>query len=87
MLGWLLLNALTWLDDPYWLLTLLSVWPIAIVQGVLNSYWNKKQPHLTVRTRLSGAQVTLLLIGGTIWALFIIGYTTPDWLWALQETW
>ena len=87
MLGWLLSNALGWLDDPWLFLSLLSVWPIGVVQGVLNSYWNKKQPHLTARTKLSGTQIAILLIGGIFWALFIIGYTTTDWLLPVEGAW
>ena len=87
MLGFMSFNGLAWLDEPWSLLSFLTVWPIGVVQGILNSYWNKKQPHLVARTRLSGMQITLLLIGSIFWALFIIGYTTPDWLLPVETAW
>lgn len=70
---WFVLNALWRLPDPFWLLALSSVWPLSIVQAVLNSYWRKEQPDLPVRTRLSGRQIFLLVIGGMALAIVLLG--------------
>jgi hypothetical protein len=77
-LGWILFNALAYLSDPFWFLSFLSIWPLGVVQGVLNSYWKKKQPELVVKTKLSGGQIALLVIGGIFWILVLIGASTPD---------
>ncbi len=77
-LGWIFFNALAYLDDPFWFLAFLSVWPLGLVQSVLNSYWKKKQPGLVVKTKLSGGQIALLVIGGIFWILVLIGVFTPD---------
>lgn len=78
MFGWTIINALSYLPDPFWLLAFLSIWPLGVVQGALNSYWEKKQPELKVKTKLSGGQIALLVIGGIFWILFLIVIFVPD---------
>ena len=77
-LGWIFFNALASLPDPFWFLSFLSIWPLGVVQGVLNSYWEKQQPELVVRTKLSGGQIALLVIGGIFWIIVLIGTFMPD---------
>jgi hypothetical protein len=77
LFGWLTLNALWKLPDPFWFLSFLSVVPLAVVQGVLNSYWKKEQPGFTERTKFSGGQIAILVIGGIWWILLLIGTLSP----------
>jgi hypothetical protein len=49
------------------------VWPLAVVQRVLNAYWEKEQPELPVRTDFSGGEIALLIIGGILLILALIG--------------
>ena len=69
---WLIFSALWKSPYPFFFFSLLSVWPLAIVQGVLNFYWRKQQPQLMERTKFSGGQITLLVIGGIYWVLVLI---------------
>lgn len=78
LFGWFALNALWKLPDPFWLLTLLSVWPLAIVQNVLNSYWEKEQHGLSARTSFTGGQIILLILGGVFLTLGLIGIFIPE---------
>ncbi|MFC2072650.1 DUF4234 domain-containing protein [Chloroflexota bacterium] len=79
LIGWVTFNALVSLPEPYLLLTLLSVWPIGVVQNTLNDYWSKKQPTLVMRTKLSVGQIVLLLLGGICWFLVLVGLTLPNY--------
>jgi len=76
--GWIFFNALNYLQDPYWIFAFLSVWPIGVIQNVLNTYWGKKQPKLKMRTELSYGQIVILVLGALWWALFIWSVTTTD---------
>lgn len=69
---WIFLTALALLPGIFSLLGYLSIWPLAKVQGVLNSYWKKEQPELIERTKFSGRQIALLVIGGIVWILLLI---------------
>ncbi len=70
--GWILfrylaLNALN--------LIFLSVFPLMVVQRVLNSYWEKEQPGLPIRTKFSNGEVVLLaIIGGIIVIPVVLGF-------------
>jgi len=50
--GYLIFNAfgILPLPDPYWLLSFLSVVPLAIVQNTLNSYWITRQTGVPKKT-------------------------------------
>lgn len=48
-IGLIVFNAISWLPDPFWLLSFLSVVPIALVQRSLNSAWANAEPGLSVR--------------------------------------
>lgn len=78
LIGWLFFSALWELPDPFWLLTLLSVWPLAMAQRVLNFYWGKEQPELRERTRFSGRQIALLIIGFLCWFTVLLGMLAPE---------
>jgi hypothetical protein len=55
------------------LVCLLLVWPLAVMQRMLNAYWEKVQPELPVRTDFSGGEIALLIIGGILLILALIG--------------
>lgn len=78
LFGWLILSALWRLPDPFWFLSFLSVWPLTVVQGVLNSYWKKEQPELIERTKFSGRQIILLVLGGIFLILALSGTSIPE---------
>jgi hypothetical protein len=42
-------NIMSWLPDPFWLLSLLFFVPLAFVQRVLNSTWAEIEPGLSMR--------------------------------------
>jgi uncharacterized membrane protein len=77
LFGWLILSALCKLPEPFWLLSFLSVWPLAVVQEVLNSYWEKEQPELPIRIKFSDGEIALLVIGAIILVLALIGTFIP----------
>lgn len=55
------------------LIDLLAVWLLVDVQKTLNAYWKKEQPILEMRTKFSGGETTLLVIGGIFWILTMLG--------------
>lgn len=76
--SYIALGLLANLPDPFWLLGFLGVVPLAVVQGVLNSYWEKEQSQLVVRKGLSGGQVALLVFGAIFWIIVLIGTFIPE---------
>jgi hypothetical protein len=79
LLIYIISNLIAWrASEPYWLLSLFIVLPIAVVQDVLNSYWKKEQPGLKERTNFSWRQIILLIIGVLLWVLVIIGMSIPE---------
>jgi hypothetical protein len=78
LFGWLILAAFWNLPDPFWLPALLSVWPLAVVQEVLNLYWGKEQSELPARTKFSGGQIALLVTGGIMLILALIFAFIPE---------
>lgn len=78
LFGWLILTALWKLPDPFWFLSFLSVWPLTVVQCILNSYWAKEQSGYPEKTKFSGGQIALLVIGGIILILAVIGTFIPE---------
>lgn len=51
----------------------LSVLPIITVQTALNRYWQREQPTLAIKTRLSWLELLVTIIGACILVLVIIG--------------
>jgi hypothetical protein len=64
--------------NPFWWLSFISVMPLAVVQGYLNSYWKKGQPELPERKTLSKGEIALIIIFGIWWTLALIGLTVPE---------
>lgn len=78
-LSFFLLSAICLkLPDPFQLLYSISVWPLAVAQGHLNTYWKKGQPDCLVRTKFSGVELALLIIGGLLLILVLIGLLIPE---------
>jgi len=76
--GWITFSyfifvALLFLPYPFGFLCFLSVWPLPVVQGALNSYWQQEPAELMERKDFSGGEITLLWIGGILWILILIG--------------
>lgn len=59
-------------------ISLLALWLLVVVQRTLNTYWEKEQPELTMRTKFSGKEIALLIIGGIFWILSLIGIFIPE---------
>jgi hypothetical protein len=78
LFAWIFLSSLWKLPDPFWFVAFLSVWPLAVVQGVLNSYWGIEQPDLKVRTKFSGRQIALLVIGVLWCCMVLLGMFVPE---------
>ncbi len=51
------------------LINLLAVWLLVVAQKALNGFWKKEQPDLEMRTKFSGREIALLVIGGIFWFL------------------
>lgn len=66
------------LPDPYWMLSFVSVIPLAMVQSVLNDLWDKVQPDKRRREALRVRQVMLIVIGALIWLLSIYAMLLPE---------
>lgn len=77
-IAYLLMTCLWFLPRPYFLFCLSRVWPLAIVQDVLNEYWRKEQPQLMERRRFSGGQVALLILGGFVWLIALLAILLPN---------
>jgi hypothetical protein len=66
------------LPDPYWLISMFSFLPLTAVVKVLNYYWRQEQPNLKERTRFSGGEIALLVVGGRFLILVLIGIFMPE---------
>ena len=78
LFSWLIFTALWELPDPFWFLSFMSVWPLTVVQCILNSYWAKEQQGYLEKTKFSGGQIALLVIGGIILILVVISTFIPE---------
>lgn len=52
-------------------ISLLAVWPLVEVHRTLNTYWEKEQPELTMRTKFSTGEIVSLVIGGLFWSYWL----------------
>lgn len=57
---------------------LLAIWILVIVQKTLNRYWTSEQPVLKIRSKLSGKEITALVVGGILWILALVGTLFPE---------
>lgn len=69
---WIAINALSKLPYPFMLLSMLSVLPLLMVQDTLNSCWEKVELDLPIRTRFTGGEIAIIIIGGIFLTLAVI---------------
>lgn len=55
------------------LLDLLRLWILVTVQKTLNRFWQKEQPDFEMRSKFSGKEIALIVVGGILWLLGLIG--------------
>lgn len=70
---WLVFSGLYQLPDPFSFLYFLTIAPIAMMQGVLNKYWGKEQPGLSMNIKFTVGQIVIVVLGGLFWLLVIAG--------------
>ncbi|MFB3881671.1 MAG: DUF4234 domain-containing protein [Armatimonadota bacterium] len=79
VLGMLIAGAVCWrLPDPLWLLGQLAVLPLAIVQSDMNRLWGASIPDKPIRSRLSPAEIAVLVLGGILMVLVLLGLALPE---------
>lgn len=76
--AYLAINSLLKLPDPYWLLSSLSIVPLAVVQSTLNRFWAKQQPGLDMRNSLTKGEWAVAIIGGVFMVLNLMGIFLPE---------
>ncbi|MDP2984428.1 MAG: hypothetical protein Q8O92_14010 [Candidatus Latescibacter sp.] len=57
---------------------LLAVWILVVVQKTLNRFWAKEQPDHEMRSKFSGKEIALIVVGVIVWILGIIGTFVPE---------
>jgi hypothetical protein len=60
------------------LIDLLAVWILVVVQKTLNRFWQKEQPDLKMRSKFTGKEIALIVVGGILWILTLIGTFLPE---------
>lgn len=76
-LGFLFLNVLWRLPDPYWLLTLFTVVPLMFVQHSVNRLNAVVAPDAPRNDKYSGLNVLMIVIGGLLVLLAVLGAVLP----------
>tara|TARA_Y100000590_G_scaffold92596_1_gene104762 strand:+ start:1118 stop:1666 length:549 start_codon:yes stop_codon:yes gene_type:complete len=76
-----LLNCVVRAPDPYWLISIISVFIILLVNNVAIEINERLIPDFKNNEKFSGWNWVVLIIGGILWVLAIIGLFVPDeWL-------
>lgn len=60
------------------LVDLIAIGVLVVVQITLNAFWEREQPELKMRSRFSGREMALIVIGGIIWFLNVIAIFLPE---------
>lgn len=76
-IGVIALNAMARLPDPFWLISFLSFVPLLPVLSVVSDVNHQAAPFADKNDALSGKNLALLLIGGTLVILASIGAFIP----------
>jgi hypothetical protein len=76
-IGFIGLTLLARLPEPYWLVSMLSVWPLAHVQLAANQVSARLTPSHDRNTRLRGANWAAVGIGGLSWLLVLAASFLP----------
>jgi hypothetical protein len=75
----IVLNAIVRLPDPFWLLAFASFVPLLMVQSTVNDINKKEAPFLDSNEAITGKNLAVLLIGGTLVLLAVIGaFIAPE---------
>ncbi|MDQ2099287.1 MAG: hypothetical protein QQW96_16785 [Tychonema bourrellyi B0820] len=64
---------LSFLPDPFWLISFFGVVPLLTILKAVNYYWEQEQPNLPVRKSFTGREVAWIVFGAILWLLVIIG--------------
>lgn len=76
---WLVLNLLSKLPDPFWLVSFLSMFVfVPIIQTFHNAIEASDEYHLTIREGFSTGQIIAIILGVILWCLVLAGYLLPD---------
>lgn len=60
------------------LIDLLAVWILVGVQKTLNRFWKKEQSNLEMRSKFTGKEIALIVVGGIVWILVLIVTFLPE---------
>jgi len=60
------------------LVDLLAIGILVVVQRTLNAFWEKEQAELKMRSKFSGREMALIVIGGIIWFLNVVATLLPE---------
>ena len=77
-LGWFVINMLSRLPDPFWMVSLLGFLFLLPAQSLANELNEKAAPRADRNSRFTGANVAWLAFGFVWWALVIAGQFLPD---------
>ena len=73
---WIVMIFLSWLPDPYWLISFFSVLALIPPLQAMNYYWDKTQPDLPEKP-FAWWQTILIGVGVLLWVLVLIGLFIP----------
>lgn len=77
-LVYVLLSSAWRLPDPIWLIALLSFLPLVIVQSEVDEVHTRFGLDPRANSRLSGWNVTAVVLSGTVWLLSLTGIFVPE---------
>jgi len=77
-LGWFVVNLLSRLRDPFWLVSVFAFLFLLPVQSMANELNAKVAPEADRNSRFNWANITWIAIAGLMWLLVIIGTFLPE---------
>jgi hypothetical protein len=75
--GYIILSIMGSFREPLWLVSFLSIAFLVPIQKVINRININQIPNASLNDSYSGANVTLIVIGGLLFVLAFIGAFTP----------
>jgi|SRR3989344_2779784 len=76
--GYIILNLLWRLDNPYWLISFASILTLIPVQNAINEYWLSKHPKHKISSDYKGFETAILVIGGLFMIFVILGILSGE---------
>ena len=77
--GFFVVNFMTYLPDPFWLIAILAFVFFILPFKALNfAKRNSTDFVVTEQTSYNGRQITLIVIGGILWILVLLGLMMPN---------